>query len=197
MAYTDFTLSSLKKQFALTVSDTGDLFSATRPADAPVGLATLVARNLPLAFNINNEKAKSELVVAPLLAEFKFLHPDRVGLFSGTEFNVDKEAGLAGRCDFILTRSPSQLILEAPGCVVVEAKNDDLVAGLPQCLAEAVAAQRFNERDGLSGPVYGAVTNGLLWRFLRLDGSAVVIDPTEHSVRDLPKLFGILTAIAL
>lgn len=197
MAYADFTLPELKRKFGLTVSDTGDLFAAVRPVQPPAGLAATLARNLPLAVNLNNEKARSELVVSPLLVEFKFLHPDRVSLFSGVEFVVDRDAGLTGRCDFILARGPSQLILEAPVCVVVEAKNDDPGAGLPQCLAGMVAAQKFNARDGLTGPVYGLVTTGVLWRFLRLDGPAAVVDPTEHPIHDLPKLFGILTAIAL
>ena len=197
MAYSDFTLPELKRQFGLTVSDTGVLFPAVEPVSPPSGLVATLARYLPLAVKLNNEKARSELVVAPILAEFKFQHDDRVGLFSGVEFNVDRDAGLVGRCDFILSRSPSQLILEAPVCVVVEAKNDDIGGGLPQCLAEMVAAQKFNGRDGLSGPVYGLVTTGVLWRFLRLDGQQVVVDSTEHTVYDLPKLFGILTAIAL
>ena len=197
MAYSDFTLPELKAQFGLTVTDTGDLFSATRPVDPPAGLAATLARYLPLAVKINNEKARSELVVSPVLAEFKFQHPDRVSLFSGTEFNVDKDAGLTGRCDFILARGPSQLVMQAPLCVVVEAKNDDLGAGLPQCLAEMVAAQRFNQQDRRSGPVHGAVTTGSLWRFLRLDGTTVVVDEVEHTIHDLPKLFGILSAIAL
>ncbi len=197
MAYSDFTLPVLKKQFGLTIADTGDLTSAAAPVPPPPGLAETLARYLPLAFRINTEKAKSELVVAPVLAEFKFQHDDQVSLFSGIDFVVDKEAGLTGRCDFILARGRSQLFLESPLCVVVEAKNDDIGAGLPQCLAGMVAAQRFNDRDGLTGPVHGIVTTGLLWRFLRLDGSAAVIDPAELAVHDLPKLFGILSAIAL
>jgi hypothetical protein len=60
-----------------------------------------------------------------------------------------------------------------------------------------VAAQRFNAAAGDPGPVYGLVTSGLLWRFLRLDGPVAAVDATEYPVQDLGKRFGILTAIAL
>ena len=114
MAYADFTLPELKKQFGLTVSDTGDLFSATPPATPPAGLAALLARNLPLAFKINNEKARSELVVSPVLAEFKFQHPDRVSLFSGTEFTVDRDAGTA-QADPQAAGDPAGVPASVPG----------------------------------------------------------------------------------
>jgi hypothetical protein len=151
-----------------------------------------------LAVNVNTEKARSELIIAPVLAEFKLLHRDRVSLFSGIEFTVDQAAGLNGRCDYILARSPEQLALTAPVCVFVEAKNENIVAGIPQCLAEMVAAQRFNAQQGLrESTVYGAVTTGMLWRFLRLDGTKASVDIVEYPIQSSRKIFGILTAIAL
>ena len=33
-----------------------------------------------------------------------------ISVFSGEEFNVDVEAGLNGVCDFLISRSPEQLI---------------------------------------------------------------------------------------
>jgi hypothetical protein len=102
------------------------------------------------------------LLIAPVLVEFKLLHRDRIAVFSGIEFNVDEAAGLKGRCDFILARNPEQLDLTAPLCVLVEAKNENIIAGIPQCLAEMVAAQRFNQKFGApEGPIFGIVTTGM------------------------------------
>ena len=148
--------------------------------------------------NLNTEKARSELLIAPILVEFKPLHPDRISLFSGVEFNVDESAGLEGRCDDILSRSSEQLSLDAPACVLVEAKNENIVAGIPQCLAEMVAARRFNERAGTSiKPIHGIVTTGILWMFHELSGSIARVDVVEYPIQSVRKVFGILTTIAL
>lgn len=144
MAYSDFTLADLKQRFGLTLDESSNLFADTRETDLPAVLVDTLARYLPLAVNVNTEKARSELVIAPVLVEFKLLHRDRISLFSGIDFTVDESAGLKGRCDYILARSPEQLALTAPACVLVEAKNENIVAGIPQCLAEMVVVRPKN-----------------------------------------------------
>jgi hypothetical protein len=198
MAYSDFTLADLKTKFLLTIHEDINLFADTPEAELPSVLVNTLARYLPLAVNVNTEKARSELVIAPVLIEFKLLHHDRVSLFSGIEFTVDESAGLKGRCDYILARGPEQLALNAPVCVLVEAKNENIVGGIPQCLAEMVAARRFNEQQKIpDAPVHGIVTTGILWRFLKLDGTNASVDVVEYPIQSSRKIFGILTAIAL
>ncbi len=108
-------------------------------------------------------------------------------MFSGIEFTVDEAA-----------RGPEQLALTAPVCVLVEAKNENIVGGIPQCLAEMVAARRFNlQRHSLDRAIHGIVTTGMLWRFLSLDGTEVSVDAVEYPIQSARKIFGILTAIAL
>jgi hypothetical protein len=198
MAYGDFTLAELKQRFGLTLQEADNLFAHVAEVELPATLTDLLARYLPLAVNVNTEKARSELMIAPLLVEFKLLHRDRISLFSGIDFTVDEAAGLKGRCDYILSQSPEQLALTAPVCVLVEAKNENIVAGIPQCLAEMVAAQQFNAKQKLpEAPVYGAVTTGSLWRFMKLDGTTASVDSVEYPIHSARKIFGILTAIAL
>jgi hypothetical protein len=198
MAYSDFTLAELKRIFELTVDESTNLFADTPEADLPNVLVHTLARYLPLAVNLNTEKARSELVIAPVLIEFKLLHHDRISVFSGIEFTVDEAAGLKGRCDYILSRGPEQLALTAPVCVLVEAKNENIVGGIPQCLAEMVAAQRFNRQQKLpEAAVHGVVTTGILWRFLKLDGTKASVDVVAYPIQSARKIFGILTAIAL
>src|SRR5437660_615789 len=198
MAFSDFTLPMLRQRFQLEVEQTRNLFAATAEVDLPQVLIDTLERYLPLAVNVNKEKARSELVIAPLLIEFKLLHRDKVSLFSGIEFTVDEAAGLKGRCDYILARSPEQLALTAPVCVLVEAKNENIVGGIPQCLAEMIAAQRFNRQQKLpEAAVYGTVTTGILWRFLKLEGTTASVDVVEYPIQSARKIFGILTAIAL
>jgi hypothetical protein len=198
MAYSDFTLTELKRRFGLTIDETHNLFAGVPEADLPPLLVDLLARYLPLAVNVNTEKARSELVIAPILVEFKLLYRDRVSLFSGIDFTVDEQSGLKGRCDYILSRSPEQLDLTAPVCVLVEAKNENIVAGIPQCFAEMVAAQRFNrQRKQPDSPIHGIVTTGILWRFLKLEGTTAWVDAVEYPIQSPRKIFGLLTMMGL
>ena len=146
---------------------------------------------------LNTEKARSELLIAPLLFAIKYRYADRISIFSGIEFSVEPAIGLNGRCDYILARNPQQLELTAPACVLVEAKREDIIAGIPQCIAEMVAAQRFNRANGTDDPVFGAVATGILWRFMRLDGATASVDSIEYPIINPKPIFSILTAMAL
>ena len=88
--------------------------------------------------------------------------------------------------------------MTAPACVLVEAKSENIVGGVPQCLAEMVAAQRFNlAQGGPDGTVYGAVTTGVMWRFLSLEGSRASVDAVEYPIQAPRKVFGVLSYMAL
>ncbi|MDE5069366.1 MAG: hypothetical protein O4861_06165, partial [Trichodesmium sp. St16_bin4-tuft] len=150
---------------------------------------------LPLAVAIGSEKARSELIVAPILVAMKKHLNKQISLFSGIEFNVDIELGLNGFCDFIISNSTQQFFIESPVITLVEAKNDNLKSGLAQCMAEMVAAQIFNQRQNNNiSKIYGVITTGTIWQFLELEAEAVVLDLQEYSVENLPKVLGILTS---
>jgi len=196
MAYSDFTIPEIKKKFGLSVDEETSLFDDVPEVALPATLDDALRRYLPLALNLNTEKARSEFIIAPLLIEFKLLHHDAISLFSGIEFNVDDTVGLKGRCDYILSRNPEQLALTAPVCVLVEAKSENIIAGIPQCLAEMIAALRFNRSEGAQPfPVYGVVTTGIRWRFLKLDLIKAQVDSREYTIHAPKKIFGILTDI--
>jgi hypothetical protein len=157
----------------------------------------VLERGAPVAAAIGTEKARSELIVAQILLELK-VHAPRVSLFSGIDLTVDPAAGLAGTCDFLLSRGEEQLMLTAPVVAVVEAKRDDLHEGLGQCVAAMVAAQIFNQREGSDIPaVYGAVTTGTVWTFLCLAGRTVTTDLREYTFTQPARLLGILLAMVL
>lgn len=76
---------------------------------------------------------------------------------------------------------------------LVEAKNDNIKSGIPQCIAEMVAAQIFNERQqNQIACIYGVITTGGNWKFLRLVDKRVDIEATEHVIGELEALLGIL-----
>jgi hypothetical protein len=148
---------------------------------------------VPLATLIHTEKARSEFIVAPILAHVRRLMDHAISLFSGVDFDVDPDQGLCGTCDFILAASRVQLFLRDPVLMIVEAKKDNVKSGLGQCAAEMVAARLFSERGGQGARVmHGAVTTGTNWRFLRLQGATLFIDQPEHYLDQLEKILGIL-----
>ena len=90
---------------------------------------------------------------------------------------MDPEHGLTGECDYILALTPPVPRLRAPLVTVLEAKKGDVEAGLGQCVAQMVGARLFNERSGEPArPIFGCVTTGEVWQFLRLETATVVIE---------------------
>jgi hypothetical protein len=118
MAYSDFTLNRVKQQFGLNIN-TGVFFTDPPKLPPREWLTNLLNESVPFVRGLGNEKARSELIVAPLLFEFRELLDRQIGLFSGTDFSVDVESGLSGACDFLLTRSKSELIIEDPAVIVI------------------------------------------------------------------------------
>ncbi len=63
-----------------------------------------------------------------------------------------------------------------------------------QCIAEMIAAQKFNEMSGNNIPdIYGTVTTGSTWRFLKLNAKTVSIDLTDYPISPVDRVLGILT----
>ena len=125
---------------------------------------------------------------------FSFLN-SQIALFSGIDFTVDSDKGLNGSCDFIICQSDQLLILRAPAIMLVEAKKENINAGLGQCIAEMLAAQIFNQREGEEiVDIYGVVTTGEIWRFLKLTGQLVQIDLAEYFLNNVNKILGILAS---
>ncbi len=196
MAYDNFTLDDLRRQFKLKVREQRGLFAGVKP----VTISALLRQNLddgaPLAIAMSTEKARSEFIVAPVLMEVRRQCGGLVGLFSGMEFSVDPERGLTGFCDFLMTASPSQIDIQAPVLAVVEAKNDNIRSGIPQCIAEMHAAAIFNEREGHAGRViHGVVTTGSNWTFLRLRDTAVEIDLDELYLHEIERVIGVIVSM--
>ena len=159
MSYSNFKLETVKSQFKLNFIRDKSLFSGIEPVDPTHLLKQTLEENVPLALAIHTEKARSELIVAPILVEVRRRMDHRISLFSGSEFNVDKSQDLTGVCDFLISLSPEQLTITAPIISIVEAKNDNIKNGIPQCIAEMVAAKKFNELQGNRvDEIFGIVT---------------------------------------
>ena len=196
MAYSDFTLKKVKADFSIETVENESVFSNIVGLEISDYLAKTLKRNVPLALAINTEKARSELIIINILLEVKDRLKGRLSLFSGVDFNVDKEKGLAGFCDYIISHSEVQLYLDTPVLTIVEAKNENIVSGLGQCIAEMYAARLYNEKDNHDLPcIYGAVTTGDEWKFIKLVKNKAYIDSDLYYISDIEKIIGILAAM--
>jgi len=71
MPYSEFTLAKVKKQFDLTTSEDTDIFAAVPELECSEYLAETLRYNVPLALASNSEKARSEMIIAPILIEVR------------------------------------------------------------------------------------------------------------------------------
>ncbi|MGB3421488.1 MAG: hypothetical protein WBA52_13870 [Dolichospermum sp.] len=193
MSYSDFTLRKVKQTFGINTIEDQKFLPEIQPIAASTTLTDFLAESLPLAIATGSEKARSELIISPVLLEVRKILQRKISLFSGTDFTVDSALGLNGVCDFVLSRSTEQLEVEAPAVMIVEAKKSDLNPGIGQCIAEMIAAQKFNEINNQPIPtIYGSVTNGTVWRFLQLTEQTVTIDFTDYPLPPVDVILGIL-----
>jgi len=196
MVYSDFTLKDIKTRFEIEIKEEQTLFADTSVNVVPDFLNELLRNWVPLAHAIGTEKARSEFIIAPILATIKQIQTQRISLFSGVALNVEPEQGLNGVCDFILSQSSEQLALTAPLVMLVEAKNENMNAGIPQCMAEMIAARLFNERENtMISTIYGCVTTGTVWKFLDYRDKILRVDKEDYYIREVDKLLGIFSFI--
>jgi len=197
MAYIDFTLESVGRVLGV-VARPADLFPNARPADAPDWLVeTLNRGSQGIHLSLISEKSRSEFVVAPVLLAGRELSGGRFAIYSGQRLDVDPSRGLTGECDFLLTAAEASLPFRAPIAVVVEAKKNDIEGGLGQCLAQMVAADQFNrDSDRPDAPVFGCVTTGEAWQFLRLAGAEATMDRRRYYIDNIGSILGIFREIA-
>ena len=193
MAYSNFTSRELKENFGIIQEMKPDIFTKISARKVSDLLKNNLKKHTRMALSQGLEKARSEFIIAPILAELYDQAENELSLFSGWELNVDSDLGLIGRCDFLISRSNNQTYLESPIVVAVEAKQDDFRQGINQCIAEMVAARIFNEREknGIV-EIFGCVTTGDIWRFLVLNGNVAEIEEKVYELTEVEQIIGIL-----
>lgn len=185
MAYSDFkTVEEAIARLGLTEHSVS--FAQEKPVETIEASARLIEHlndGFQEALNVSTEKIRSELIITPILREICRRFDYQIGYFSGISFNVSPEDGLNGECDFLLTGNRNPLLVEAPVLTLVEGKDSSIKSGLGQCIAQMVAAQRFNAQRSQTFEIQGSVTTGDRWRFLTLSQAAdLQIDLDEYQV---------------
>jgi len=193
MSYADFTLDAVRRTFSITIRQQL-LFPNLVTYTVPDWLHVTLEKGLPIA--LGSEKARSEFIVAPILLTVRDENQNRIAIYSGQRLDSDPSVGLVGECDFILTNTPALPIIQAPIISIVEAKKNDIESGLGQCAAQMVGAQRVNQREGTGiDTVYGCVTTGETWQFLRLAATTLTIDSERYYINELGRILAVLQTI--
>jgi hypothetical protein len=194
MAYSDFTIEQLEKQFGLIETRT-HLFNADQLPDVQASDRLLADITEGLEFPVFSEKAKSEVLIMPVLREIRRQAGNQFSIFSGYTFDVEPSVGLTGICDYLFTTHPRTNRIKSPVFCAVEAKSRSVEEGIAQAGAEMYAAQLYNERDGSpTDVVFGCVTNAYEWLFLRLEGNSLQTDLDRYflDTLNLPRLLSVL-----
>ena len=188
VGYSSFTFTGVKKQFGLK-SVKGVIFDNLEPIEPSSWLVDSLARTSGMA--IVSEKSRSEWIVSPIMVEVKYRNKDKMNILSGENMSVSKDVSLTGECDFIFVKDPYAFTVESLIFCLVEAERHDLIGGLGQCAAQMVGARMLNEQEGVNYPViYGCVTTGSDWQFLKLENQLITIENNLKYINELPYLLG-------
>jgi len=195
MAYSDFTLEAVLTQFDLK-EVTAPLFATIVSVQPSAWLQETLAIGQEYGLRSGTEKARSEFIVVPILLELRRLSAEPFAIYSGRNLEGDRSLGLNGECDFLLSRGETSYSLHAPVFAIVEAKKQDLDLGLGQCAAQLIGARLFNQKKNESIPIlYGCVTTGDNWLFLKLEDQMLTLDTHRYFYSEIGRILGFLTQI--
>lgn len=195
MAYSDFSLDDALQKLSLVERAT-KLFDNVETLEMSEWLRETFAMTLDVGRFSPSEKARSEFIVAPILLEVGRNAPKRFALHSGKRLDVDVQQGLNGECDFILALGELSHTIRTPIFALVEAKKNDIELGLGQCVAQMLGAKIFNQDRGNGiDTVFGCVTTGEAWQFLKLEDHTIFIDIDRYYIDNVGKILGVLQSI--
>lgn len=193
MAYSQFNYKKVRNELGIE-NILVNLFNKVKQVEPSSWLqeTLLYAKSMALF----SEKSRSEGIVFPILIEIKNHNHDTFSLYSGAILNADDTKGLNGECDFILSSGKQNFEIDTPLFCMIEAEDNDIEKNIPQCIAQMEGARIYNANEGKNiGIIYGCVTTGTEWQFLKLEGKTCWVDTERYYINDLGSLLGVLQAI--
>jgi hypothetical protein len=196
MAYRDFKLNDLNVKFGIHQRE-AKLFQNIKLIQPSDWLFQTLERNQK-KIRMTTEKAVSEAIIMPILSAVQENNEDELTLFSGENLLADKSVGLNGEVDFLFIKQPQAYEIYAPVINVTEAKlNKAIEKSIAQAAAQMVGARVFNQKnDNPIETIFGVVTNGDKWIFLKLEKELLLIDSDRYSSENLPELLGAFQLMA-
>ncbi len=178
------TTLELSREFGINIEG-GEFLPEVEATPAPFWLNHIIESRRGNLKIMRNEKAISEGLIAPILMAVQEIHKDKISVYSGEPLVT---AELSGICDFLITRDPKAFDPKGGYFILVEAKKNDLLSGIPQCVAEMYAAQILNGNDDT---VYGCVSTGLEWLFIKLENKTATTHLNVFTISEVDKILGV------
>ena len=183
-SFSQITQTELEREFGVSIVG-GRFLPKVESWIIPSWLEHTLAHRRASFATMRSEKSISEALIAPVLMAVEERYKDKITIFSGEPLITDE---LSGICDFLITKDPTAFDPQGGYFVLVEAKKQDLLSGVPQCVAEMYAAQTLN---GNSDIVYGCVSIGVEWIFIKLEGKIATADSTIFTISEVDKILGV------
>jgi hypothetical protein len=191
MAYNKFNYKTVGEKLGLEIEYNDQPFQHCTPVSPRPMILELLTPNDN--FPLMSEISRREWLVSNVFRELIYQTGGAVSVYSGEQFDVEPSLGLNDEADYLITKGKAKIPLKGTIIAVAQAKPDNLLTGLGQCIAEMYAAKLFNERSGTpTARTFGVVTTGLQWGFLVLEGTNVSFDPREYNISDVDEILGIL-----
>ena len=196
MAYSDFTVEQVVDRFSLDFVEQELFLNLEETIHLSSWLLETLAKGKKFALTTSSEKAKSEFIIAPILLEVEAHFPSKLAIYSGKNLESDRDEGLVGECDFIIGKGSISTFISTPIMAIVEAKRDNLENGLGQCAAQMYGAIYYNQKHGETiDKVYGCVTTGNLWQFLKLENKLLTLDRAVFYLNELDRILSCFSTI--
>lgn len=137
-------------------------------------------------FDLKGSERAKELLIDAFCEEVVTRH-EQLRIWKAAPLQSDE---LIGAVDYLV--APRKAYLDLPLLCVVEAKRDDFVQGMAQCILEMHACQWNNQQTGRVVDVYGIVSNGQGWQFYKLNTTGRLFESTLYSINQPETILGIL-----
>ena len=144
-------------------------------------------------FDLRGSEAAKELIIDAIVEE-ALANLDELKVWKDAPLSTDS---MTGRLDYLIAQDRDYL--EAPYFCLIEAKQDDFTQGMAQCLVGMQACDFNNQAVGQTITVYGAVSNGEVWRFYRYEpqGSLppIVSESVAFTTGNMGQILGIVRSL--
>ena len=201
MPYNNPKLASALTDFRLQESYF-PLFTDLEPIVPSDHLNLAIQSGQRIAIPGGGSKARSEFLVAPVLLELSCHYGDRLAVYSGCELSANlPDAGYYENYDFLLAQGVRRLTVSSPTLPLTFSNTDAMEKDFAQLVRQMVVVQYFQKQEAQTdadsssaikskhlGTVFGCVTTGEVWQFLRLEGNKLTIDRDRFYVERLDRL---------
>src|SRR5579872_981089 len=121
-------LALLEEKYGIREQPRHPLFPDIAPVEPSATLTEILRRGR--RSKLTNERARAYRLIDPVISELEVLRPDKISSVPEMHLTIEGMDGLCGNPDFIISGSVTSKLI--PIIAVIEAKKDDVDAGIPQ-----------------------------------------------------------------